>query len=73
LLNYSYNDADTDGNGIGLDGKLQVVGAGAFDLKIVLRHALDKNAASAQAWNSTTYEQAGGEDDLNIHFAMKTE
>lgn len=73
LLNYSYNDADTDGNGIGLDGKLQVIGAGTFDLKIVLRHALDKNAASAQAWNSTTYDEAGGEDDLNIHFAMKTE
>lgn len=73
VLNYSYNDADTNGRGIGLDGKLEVIGVGTFDLKIVLRHALDKSVAAAQAWNSTTYEEAGGEDDLNISFGIKTE
>lgn len=73
ILNYTYNDADTDGRGIGLDGKLSVTGTGIIDLKVILRHALDKSNADAQAWNSTTYENAGGEDDLNITFGLKTE
>lgn len=73
LLNYTYNDADANGRGIGLDGKLTVTGAGTFDLKVVLRHALDKSNAAAQDWNSTGYQAAGGEDDLNVSFGMKTQ
>lgn len=73
MLNYTYNDADANGHGIGLDGKLDVTGAGTFDLKVVLRHALDKSKAEAQAWNSTNYDAAGGEDDLNITFGLKTQ
>ena len=73
ILNYIYNDADTDGRGIGLDGKLYVIGTGITDLKVILRHALDKSNANAQTWNSTTYENAGGEDDLNITFGLKAQ
>ena len=73
LLSYVYNDADADGRGIGLDGKLTVTGAGTFDFKVILRHALDKSNAAAQDWNSTTYQAAGGEDDLNVSFGMKTQ
>jgi hypothetical protein len=73
LLSYVYNDADADGRGIGLDGKLTVTGTGVFDLKVILRHALDKSNAAAQDWNSTTYQAAGGEDDLNVTFGMKTQ
>lgn len=73
LLDYTYNDTDADGRGIGLDGKLTVTGTGTFDLKVILRHALDKSNASAQAWNSTSYQEAGGEDDLNITFGLKTQ
>lgn len=73
ILDYTYNDADSLGRGIGLDGTLTVTGTGTFDLKVILRHALDKSNAAAQAWNSTTYQQAQGEDDLNIHFGLKAE
>ena len=73
IVNYVYNDADSDGRGIGLDGKLSVTGTGVIDMKVILRHALDKSHAGAQAWNSTDYEQAGGEDDLNITFGLKTQ
>jgi hypothetical protein len=73
VLSYVYNDADTAGRGIGLDGKMTVSGTGTFNVKVVLRHALDKSNANAQAWNSTDYEAAGGEDDLNITFALKAQ
>jgi len=73
MLDYTYSDADVNGRGIGLDGKLNVTGAGTFDLKVVLRHALDKSKPEAQDWNSTTYQSAGGEDDLNVTFGMKTQ
>ncbi|MFA6057039.1 MAG: hypothetical protein WC756_02485 [Taibaiella sp.] len=73
ILNYTYSDADANGRGIGLDGKLSVIGTGTIDLKVILRHALDKSNADAQTWNSTTYENAGGEDDLNITFGLKAQ
>lgn len=73
ILNYTYNDADVNGRGIGLDGKLSAMGTGTIDLKVILRHALDKSSADAQAWNSTTYGNAGGEDDLNITFGLKVQ
>ena len=72
ITNYIYNDADANGHGIGLDGNI-TTGFGEFDLKIVLRHALDKSKPEAQDWNSTTYQAAGGEDDLNINFGIKAE
>jgi hypothetical protein len=73
ILNYTYSDADVNGRGIGLDGKLSVIGTGTIDLKVILRHALDKSNADAQVWNSTAYENAGGEDDLNITFGLKAQ
>lgn len=72
ILSYEYNDADQEGNGIGLDGKI-TIGAGEFDLKIVLRHGLDKHHAAAQDWNSNNYQAAGGADDLNIIFEIHAE
>jgi len=73
IINYTYNDEDADGNGIGLDGNMTITGTGTLNLKVILRHALDKSLPDAQAWNSTTYEKAGGEDDLNIAFGLKAE
>jgi hypothetical protein len=73
IINYQYNDVDADGNGIGLDGKTTIIGTGTISLKVVLRHALDKNNPDAQAWNSTTYANAGGEDDLNITFGLQAQ
>jgi len=63
LFDYKYEDAN-----IGLQGILSVLGHAdsAFDFNIILRHGLNKNHASAQTWNSKTYVQAGGADDLNM-------
>lgn len=73
ILNYVYNDADVNGRGIGLDGKMTVSGTATMNLKVILRHALDKANAAAQDWNSTGYEAAGGEDDLSITFGLKAQ
>ncbi len=72
IESYLYNDKDADTRGIGLDGNMKI-GSGEFDLKIVLRHGLDKSHPSAQAFNSATYHDAGGEDDLNIMFEVHAE
>lgn len=73
ILDYVYNDADANGSGIGLDGKMTVVGTGNLQLKVVLRHGLDKTNPGAQEWDSQDYHAAGGEDDLNITFNLKAE
>jgi len=73
IIDYTYNDEDADGHGIGLDGNMTLKASGTLNLKVVLRHALDKSSPDAQNWNSTTYEKAGGEDDLNISFGLKSE
>jgi|SRR5690606_24034137 len=63
IFDYKYEDAN-----IGLQGILNVLDHSDlnFDFNIILRHGLNKDHASAQAWNSKTYVQAGGADDLNI-------
>ncbi|GEM_PF-456842 len=72
ITNYTYNDADVNGRGIGLDG-VTTVGEGEFDLKVVLRHGINKAHAAAAAWNSTNYQEAGGSDDLNVMFEIHAE
>jgi len=72
VTDYVYNDQDAEGRGIGLDGKM-TIGSGEFELKVVLRHGLDKANAAAEAWNSSNYEAAGGTDDLNIAFEIHAE
>src|SRR5690606_30484847 len=57
ITDYTYNDADENGRGIGLDG-ITTVGEGEFDLKVVLRHGHNKAHAAAAAWNSTNYQEA---------------
>jgi len=63
VFDYKYED-----DNIGLQGILSVLdhADSAFDFNIILRHGLNKNHAAAQTWNSKTYVQAGGADDLNI-------
>jgi hypothetical protein len=73
ILDYVYADADANGDGIGLDGKMTVNGTGSLQLKVVLRHGLDKSNPAAEQWNSQDYNAAGGEDDLNVTFRLKAE
>lgn len=59
---YVYND------GIGLDGKIEIDGHTTFNLQVLLRHGLDKTHPDAQAYNSPNYQNAGGNNDLNVNF-----
>lgn len=68
FLIYKYYD-----NILGLDGRLQV----AFEpvsnngnMRIILRHALDKNYPGAAYPDFEEYAQAGGESDLDITFPV---
>ncbi len=62
VLNYQYFDED-----IGLRGEISFGDyPERFDLKILLRHGLDKNNPAGKAWNSSTYVEAGGVDDLEL-------
>lgn len=59
---YQYND------GIGLDGVVEIDGHTTFNLQVLLRHGLDKTHPDAQAYNSANYQNAGGNNDLNVQF-----
>src|SRR6218665_1584081 len=63
---YTYTDKDANNKGIGLNGVLETGSAGTYTLQIILRHGLNKSHSAAQSWNSSTYYEAGGADDLNI-------
>ncbi|TCK85211.1 hypothetical protein [Albibacterium bauzanense] len=68
VFDYKYEDDQ-----IGLTGILSALKEtnAAFDFQILLRHALNKDHAAAQAWNSKTYVEAGGADDLNIKLKIQ--
>lgn len=60
VLDYQYLDDE-----LGLKGEISFGDyPERFDLKILLRHGLDKGNPAAKAWNSDNYVQAGGVDDL---------
>ncbi len=73
VINYEYNDHDSDGNPIGLSGKTTVLNPGVLNLNMILRHGLNKNSSAAQGWNNPDYVQAGGEDDANVDFNIQAE
>lgn len=66
VFKYTYDAQRT-----GLTGTLDVLTESeSFEWNLVLRHGLDKSHAAAQDWNSSSYAQAGGSDDLNIAFEV---
>lgn len=69
VLDYEYKD-----DHLGLKGLLTVkaMASNGFDLNVILRHGLNKQHPSAQAWNSANYVQAGGTDDFNRKFTITT-
>jgi hypothetical protein len=69
---FEYLDKDTEQRPLGLANKIQI-GTGTFYLNVILRHSLDKASAHAQNYNSATYQQAGGEEDLNFEFAIEAQ
>jgi len=68
VFDYKYEDDQ-----IGLTGLLSALKPTdeAFNFQILLRHALNKDHAAAQSWNSTQYVEAGGADDLNIKLKIQ--
>lgn len=73
FLTYNYNDMDGNGNPVGLQGYVTVnetlqVNNGTF--RVILRHDLNKDFSGANNPNFETFEQAGGESDLDITFQV---
>lgn len=74
ILTIAYDDPS--GELIGLQTELGVSsspGTNNTQMQIVLRHALDKSYPGATNPNFPTYEQAGGETDLDITFPVVIE
>jgi hypothetical protein len=71
VLTYTY--ADPTGDLLGVVGKVVVAQNPGFNnanMRIVLRHALDKNFPGATNPNFENFIQAGGETDLDITFPL---
>ncbi len=74
ILSIAYDDPS--GELIGLQTDLIVSsspGANNTQMQVILRHALDKSYPGATNPNFQTYEQAGGETDLDITFPVVIE
>ena len=74
VLTYSYNDQG--GELIGLNGTVMVSQSPGFNnanMRIILRHDLDKNYPGATNPNFENFAQAGGETDLDITFPLVLE
>jgi hypothetical protein len=71
VLTYTY--ADPTGDLLGVVGKVVVAQSPGFNnanMRIVLRHDLDKNFPGASNPNFENFIQAGGETDLDITFPL---
>lgn len=73
ILTYVYDDADGDGNPIGLRGFVTVAQTPAVNnaqFRLVLRHDLNKSFVGANDPNFAQFVNAGGETDLDIIFPV---
>jgi len=71
ILVYTYNDLN--GELIGLNGEIIVAQSPGFNnanLRVILRHDLDKNFPGAENPNFENFAAAGGETDLDITFPL---
>ena len=64
------SDLDGDGNPVGLLGTVTTGGADMGELRVVLRHELDKSAAGV---SDGDIANAGGETDVDIPFPLTVE
>jgi hypothetical protein len=70
ILTYTYDDEDADGNPVGLRGFVETIGFNSAQMRVVLRHDLDKSFSGANNPNWENFVQAGGETDLDITFPV---
>ncbi len=66
-LNHSYDDADTEGNPIGLMNIFNTGAASTGDLSVILRHEPNKQASGVAAGDITN---AGGVTDAEVEFEV---
>lgn len=66
----AYNDADGNGNPIGLTTLWTIGAAGTGSITVTLRHELDKGAAGVRGGDITN---AGGETDIEVSFPVVIE
>lgn len=73
ITSFEYLDEDQNGRAIGLKNKIEWAATEiTTDFKIILRHGLDKSHENAVDYNDPNYRNAGGEDDLQVSFEIKT-
>ncbi|WP_200977261.1 hypothetical protein [Echinicola sp. 20G] len=71
FMTYTYDDVDENNNPIGLVGQVTVdetLLSNTGQIRVILRHALDKDYEGAENPHWADYAQAGGESDLDITF-----
>lgn len=66
-ITFEYDDTDDDGRPIGLRSTWETGAAGTGEVKVILRHGLNKGASGVSDGDITN---AGGETDLEIHFPV---
>ncbi len=64
-VTFAYDDTDADGRPIGLRTVWQTGAASLGEVKVILRHGLDKGASGVSSGDITN---AGGATDLEVHF-----
>ncbi|MDX9752126.1 MAG: hypothetical protein RBT71_13685 [Flavobacteriales bacterium] len=64
-ITFTYGDTDGNGRPIGLVGEWQTGAPGTGEVKVVLRHGLDKGAPGV---SEGLVANAGGATDLEVHF-----
>jgi len=67
LLTHRYDDVDKNNRPLGLRNIIETQAAGSGTLRIVLRHKLNKAFAGL---NSSNFQQAGGETDIDVTFPV---
>jgi hypothetical protein len=65
LINQSYADTDRNNRPLGLRNTIVTGNAGSGNLRIVLRHNLDK---AFPGLNISNFQQAGGATDIDVNF-----
>jgi len=66
-VNVSYSDSDSNNFPIGLLSSLATSSAGSFDLRIILQHEPEKDAAGVSDGNIAN---AGGSSDIDVTFSI---
>ena len=69
-VSVAYNDADGDGNPLGLANTVTTGAAGSGTLTVILRHEPDKNADGVSGGDISN---AGGETDIEVAFPIEVQ